>query len=124
MLGSFPLHAVAAIVPAPGAPESSEPRPDLSGPLDRLLDAPGPSRASTGRADARSSPDQLDGTDLAHVLDDYVRGLAERGVPPERMLVLVKAAVREGTPAELDTHTARALLDAAVRRSIAAFYAD
>jgi hypothetical protein len=52
----------------------------------------------------------------------YARHLRTDGVPPERMLVLVKSAVREATPAELDAVEARDLMEDVVRWSIDAYY--
>ena len=53
----------------------------------------------------------------------YVRHLRDDGVPPERMLVLVKSALRESTPLELDALEARALMEDVVRWSVDAYYA-
>jgi hypothetical protein len=53
----------------------------------------------------------------------YVRHLRDDGVPPERMLVLVKTAMRESTPSELDSQEARTLLEDVVRWSVDAYYA-
>jgi len=52
----------------------------------------------------------------------YVRHLRTDGVPPERMLVLVKSAVREVTPPELDAVEARELMEDVVRWSVDAYY--
>jgi hypothetical protein len=52
----------------------------------------------------------------------YVRDLRAQGVPSERMLVLVKVAVREATPPELDAYEARALMEDVVRWSVDAYY--
>jgi hypothetical protein len=53
----------------------------------------------------------------------YARHLHDDGLPSERMLVLVKAAVREATPSQLDPFEARELMDEIVRWSIEAYYA-
>ena len=53
----------------------------------------------------------------------YARRLRTDGVPSERMLVLVKSAVRDATPRELDAIEARELMDEVVRWSIEAYYA-
>lgn len=52
----------------------------------------------------------------------YACRLRADGVPPERMLVLVKTAIREAIPPELDAFEAPALTGALVRESIMAFY--
>ncbi|MDF1504413.1 hypothetical protein [Roseisolibacter sp. H3M3-2] len=52
----------------------------------------------------------------------YVHRLRAEGEPPQRMLVLVKTAMREGTPPELDVFEARELMSDAVRWSIVAYY--
>ena len=52
----------------------------------------------------------------------YVRHLRDEGVPPERMLVLVKSTLRESTPADLDALEARALMEDVVRWSVDAYY--
>jgi hypothetical protein len=53
----------------------------------------------------------------------YVRRLHDDGVPPQRMLILVKDAIREAVPQELPLDDSRALIDEVVRWSIDAFYA-
>lgn len=53
----------------------------------------------------------------------YVRRLHDEQVPPERMLVLVKEAVREATPAGTDVLEGRELMESVVRWSIEAYYA-
>lgn len=52
----------------------------------------------------------------------YVHRLRADAVPPERMVVLVKEAVLEATPPELDLAQGRALVEDAVRWSIDAYY--
>ncbi|GLC25123.1 hypothetical protein rosag_16360 [Roseisolibacter agri] len=52
----------------------------------------------------------------------YARHLRADGEPPQRMLVLVKSAMREATPPELDPYDARALMEDVVRWSIEAYY--
>nr|ASV46937.1 hypothetical protein [uncultured bacterium] len=52
----------------------------------------------------------------------YVRHLRADGAPPERMLVLVKAAVSESAPPELDPVEAHALMEDVVRWSVEAYY--
>jgi hypothetical protein len=52
----------------------------------------------------------------------YARRLHADGVPPQRMLVLVKTAVREATPAQLDPYEARDLMEDVVRWSVEAYY--
>ena len=52
----------------------------------------------------------------------YVRHLKADGLPPERMLVLVKTAFREAAPPELDPVDARALMEDVVRWSVEAYY--
>ena len=52
----------------------------------------------------------------------YVRQLKADGLPPERVLVLVKAAVLEATPPEFERGEARALMEEAVRWSVEAYY--
>lgn len=60
-------------------------------------------------------------------LCDAVGALAARlrrdGVPPERMLVAVKAAVRGAAPAGTDPGAAQELMGDAVRSGIGAYYA-
>jgi hypothetical protein len=51
-----------------------------------------------------------------------VRHLKAEGLPAERMLVLVKTAVREATPPELDVYEARELMEDVVRWSVDAYY--
>ena len=52
----------------------------------------------------------------------YVRHLKAEGLPPERTIVLVKTAVRDGTPPELDVWEARELMEDVVRWSVEAYY--
>jgi hypothetical protein len=52
----------------------------------------------------------------------YVRCLRAEQLPPERVLVLVKSAVRDDTPPELDVADARELMEDVVRWSIEAYY--
>jgi hypothetical protein len=52
----------------------------------------------------------------------YVRLLRADGVPPERMLVLVKSTIREATPLGLDAHEVRDLVEDVVRWSVEAYY--
>jgi hypothetical protein len=52
----------------------------------------------------------------------YVCHLRGDGVPAERMLVLVKSAVREATPPELDVWEACELMEDVVRWSVEAYY--
>lgn len=52
----------------------------------------------------------------------HARRLRGEGLPPERMLVLLKEAVRDATLAELPSHRAKELLDDVVRWSVAAYY--
>lgn len=54
----------------------------------------------------------------------YVRRLKAEGLPPERTIVLVKSAVRDGTPPELDAWEARELMEDVVRWSVEAYYDD
>jgi hypothetical protein len=56
-------------------------------------------------------------------VSDYARRLHDEQVPPERMVVLVKALVREGLPPHADVIERRELMDSAVRWSIEAYYA-
>ena len=53
----------------------------------------------------------------------YVRRLHDQQVPPERMLVLVKEAVRDATTTDTDVLEGRALMESVVRWSIEAYYA-
>ena len=53
----------------------------------------------------------------------YVRRLHDEQVPPQRMLVLVKEAVREAAPAHIDVLERRDLMESVVRWSIEAYYA-
>lgn len=54
----------------------------------------------------------------------YARRLRDEGLPPEQMLVQVKAAVRNVVAPELDPLEARMLLDEVVRAAIAGYYRD
>jgi hypothetical protein len=53
----------------------------------------------------------------------YVQRLHDEHVPPQRMLVLVKDAVREAVAADTDVLERRALMACVVRWSIEAYYA-
>jgi hypothetical protein len=55
-------------------------------------------------------------------LTGYVRRLAAEGLPAERMLVLVKRAVRDALPSQADPDQARLLLEDVVRWSIEAYF--
>ena len=52
----------------------------------------------------------------------YARRLKAEGQPSERMLVLVKTAVREAVPPEFDAVEVRELLEDVVRWSVEAYY--
>lgn len=52
----------------------------------------------------------------------YVRHLRDAGTPSERMVVLVKGAVRDFAPRDLEATEARALMDDVVRWSIEAYF--
>jgi hypothetical protein len=52
----------------------------------------------------------------------YARRLKAEGQPPERMLVLVKTAVRDAVPPEFDAVEVRELLEDVVRWSVEAYY--
>jgi hypothetical protein len=52
----------------------------------------------------------------------YARRLRAEGQPSERMLILVKTAVREAVPPELDSVELRELLEDVVRWSVEAYY--
>jgi hypothetical protein len=52
----------------------------------------------------------------------YVTGLKADGMPSERVLVLVKAAIREATPPDFDPYDARDLMEEAVRWTVEAYY--
>ena len=52
----------------------------------------------------------------------YVRHLKDDGIPSERVVVLVKTAVRDAAPPELDAWDARDLMEDVVRWSIEAYY--
>ncbi len=62
---------------------------------------------------------------LHDAVDSYVRLLRREDVPPERMLVLVKAIVHESAPTlrARDGAPAHAIADDVVRWSIEAYYA-
>ena len=87
------------------------------------------SLASLARADAlvaisdsvrrQSAPDRAE---LRASVWAYAHTLRAEGLPPEAMIVEVKAAVRDATPVELDSLAARVLLADAVRWSIEAYY--
>ena len=91
-------------------------------------------RVASSRSTAARSSTPVDGaTSVGHAsnalpvelrasVTAYVRHLRDDGVPPQRMLVLVKAAVRESAPPELDALEARALLEDVVRWSVDAYY--
>ncbi len=52
----------------------------------------------------------------------YVHHLKADGLPPERMLILVKSVVLDASPAALDVDDARRLMDDVVRWSVEAYY--
>jgi hypothetical protein len=60
--------------------------------------------------------------ELRAAVTAYVRHLRREGEPPQRMLVLVKDAVGDSLPTQLDQTDRRALLADVVRWSIAAYY--
>ncbi|GJG85802.1 hypothetical protein tb265_09830 [Gemmatimonadetes bacterium T265] len=119
--------------PAPRAPDSdgvaeARVRTTAARALDAIAHAglqPAIERAHAA-VDARDVlRTELDATRVA--LCDAVRALAARlradGAPPERMLVLVKDAVRGGAPAGTDPAVVRELMGDAVRCGIGAYYA-
>ncbi len=88
-----------------------------------------PSREVLARADAVAGASEraLDASlalraQLRASVTAYVRHLKADGAAPERMLVLVKAAVSESTPPELDPAETRALMEDVVRWSVEAYY--
>lgn len=91
--------------------------------------------AHGGRGSARVLADALAGTRpwdwwsrpelAAHAREAvlaYAFQLRVDGVPPERMLVLVKSVIREAMPPQLDGVEARAFMDDLVHASIRAFF--
>ncbi len=62
------------------------------------------------------------GAQLRASVTAYVHHLRADGLPPERMLVLVKSAVHDATPAALDVDEARRLMEDVVRWSVEAYY--
>ena len=62
-------------------------------------------------------------TELREAVRAYVRDLRDEGQPPQRMLVLVKSAVRDSTPLRTEPLEARQELTAdVVRWSVEAYY--
>jgi hypothetical protein len=60
---------------------------------------------------------------LRGAVRDYTRRLRADGVPPQALLVLVKSALRESTPAGIGALEAREALTAdVVRWSVEAYY--
>ena len=62
--------------------------------------------------------------ELQATLGTYVRQLRGAGVPPEKMVTMVKGLVRRSIPTDLHPDAARELMEEAVRSSIDAYYAD
>jgi len=82
-----------------------------------LLDAgapPAPSARRDGPAARR---------DARAAVTTFAEQLRTDGAPPERMLVVLKAAVRDSAPGMLDPHQLHALTEDVVRWSVEAFYA-
>ena len=73
-------------------------------------------------ADAARSQGAAIRAELRPSVIAFVRRLRDDGVPPEAMLVEVKAVLRDALPAELEPRDAQALVDDAVRWSIDAYY--
>jgi len=61
--------------------------------------------------------------DARAAVTTFAEQLRTDGAPPERMLVVLKAAVRDSAPGMLDPHQLHALTEDVVRWSIEAFYA-
>jgi hypothetical protein len=74
-------------------------------------------------ASARNVQESADLRELLHAsVAAYARRLKAEGQPPERMLVLVKSAVREAVPPELDAVEVRELVEDVVRWSVEAYF--
>jgi hypothetical protein len=87
------------------------------------------SRAALGRAERLADESQriMDASaalrdQLRAAVTAYVRDLRDDGLPSERVVVLVKSAIREATPPELDPSEARQLMADAVRWTVEAYY--
>lgn len=52
----------------------------------------------------------------------YVHCLRSEKLPPQQVVILLKSAIREATPAGLDATAARVLMEDAVRWGIEAYY--
>lgn len=79
--------------------------------------------ADAARLRERSAAGRAEQAELRGAMGDYVRRLRADGVPPQSMLVLVKEALRESTPAGLAALEAREALTAeVVRWSVEAYY--
>jgi hypothetical protein len=110
------LARLATTIAAAGGPA---PRPSavLRSRARALLDGealPAPS----GRRDGPAARQ-----DARVAVTTFAEQLRTDGAPPERMLVVLKAAVRDSAPGTLDPHQLHALTEDVVRWSIEAFYA-
>jgi hypothetical protein len=79
--------------------------------LARIDDATGVRGATAARAEARAA------------VTAYVVRLRGEGLPPQRVLVALKAVARDASPPDLEMLDQRALIEDVVRWSIAAYYA-
>jgi hypothetical protein len=84
-----------------------------------------PSRTDAALATCRSAARDSEALEAAlrASVSAYAQRLHGEQVPPQRMLVLVKDAVREAMPADTDVLECRALMACVVRWSIEAYYA-
>ena len=79
--------------------------------LARIDDATGMRGAAAARVEARAA------------VTAYVGRLRAQGVPPQGVVVALKAAARDALPPDLETLDQRTLIEDVVRWSIAAYYA-
>jgi hypothetical protein len=103
------IAAAGGATPRPG----TVPRARTGAPLDG--EAP---PAPSGRRDGPAARQ-----DARAAVTTFAEQLRTDGAPPERMLVVLKAAVRDSAPGMLDPHQLHALTEDVVRWSVEAFYA-
>ena len=125
------------VPPPPNAPRASAVR--LHDTLAQLATSmaaaapPPPRHAPSPRDQARSLLGDVTGRrapdgptarrEAREAVTEFAARLRADGEPPERVLVVIKAAVRDATPGVLDAMQLHALTDDVVRWSIEAYYA-
>ena len=123
------LQADPTSEPSPGSPRGTPPaEPGSPAHLAQALARAG-TRHSLPRGRSRRD-DTIDVTtgagaaraELRASAMAFTRSLRAAGLAPERTLVAVKAAIREGMPTGLHPGAARELSEAVVRWAIAAYY--